>query len=154
MQRSRSPFREEGRASFLEGSRMSREAHVRFCEGLGGRFPRPTRHRHHWTLDLVLEEDDRQPCLHSRTALEVTAWLRVLAYNLISSWRAALPLKDQLPLAWARACEVLRDALVHPLRSSPALQSRATAGRSNGGALPSQHLLSSGPAHAIADERL
>ena len=47
--------------------------------------------RHHWTLDLVLEEDDRQPCLHSRTALEVTAWLRVLAYNLISSWRAALP---------------------------------------------------------------
>ena len=69
--------------------------------------------RHHWTLDLVLEEDDRQPCLHSRTALEVTAWLRVLAYNLISSWRAALPLKDHLPVAWARACEVLRDALVH-----------------------------------------
>jgi predicted transposase YbfD/YdcC len=29
--------------------------------------------RHHWTLDLVLEEDDRQPSLHSRTALEVTA---------------------------------------------------------------------------------
>jgi len=25
-------------------------------------------------LDLVLEEDDRQPCLHSRIALEVTAW--------------------------------------------------------------------------------
>ena len=69
--------------------------------------------RHHWTLDLVLEEDDRQPCLHSRTALEVTAWLRVLAYNLISSWRAAIPLKDHLPVAWARACEVLRDALVH-----------------------------------------
>lgn len=69
--------------------------------------------RHHWTLDLVLEEDDRQPCLHSRTALEVTAWLRVLAYNLISSWRAALPLKDKLPVAWTRACEVLRDALVH-----------------------------------------
>ncbi len=69
--------------------------------------------RHNWTLDLVLEEDDRQPCLHSRAALEVTAWLRVLAYNLISSWRAALPLKDKLPVAWARACEVLRDALVH-----------------------------------------
>jgi predicted transposase YbfD/YdcC len=29
---------------------------------------------HHWTLDMVLEEDDRQPCLHSRIALEVTAW--------------------------------------------------------------------------------
>ena len=24
------------------GSRMSREAHVRFCEGLGGKFPRAT----------------------------------------------------------------------------------------------------------------
>lgn len=69
--------------------------------------------RHHWTLDMVLAEDDRQPCLHSRTALEVTAWLRVLAYNLLSAWRAALPLKDGLPVAWARACETLRDALVH-----------------------------------------
>ena len=27
--------------------------------------------RHHWTLDMVLEQDDRQPCLHSRCALEV-----------------------------------------------------------------------------------
>jgi predicted transposase YbfD/YdcC len=69
--------------------------------------------RHNWTLDMVLEEDDRQPCLTSRTALEVTAWLRVLAYNLLSAWRAALPLKDRLPVAWARACELLRDALVH-----------------------------------------
>ncbi|VDO42925.1 unnamed protein product, partial [Brugia timori] len=25
-----------------DGSRLSREAHVRFCEGLGVRFPRPT----------------------------------------------------------------------------------------------------------------
>ncbi|MDY7232829.1 hypothetical protein SYV04_40960, partial [Hyalangium sp. s54d21] len=54
--------------------------------------------RHHWTLDMVLEEDDRQPCLHSRSALEVTAWLRVLAYNLLSAWRARLPLKDRLPV--------------------------------------------------------
>jgi predicted transposase YbfD/YdcC len=69
--------------------------------------------RHHWTLDMVLEEDDRQPCLHSRSSLEVTAWLRVLAYNLLSAWRARLPLKDRLPVAWARACELLRDALVH-----------------------------------------
>jgi predicted transposase YbfD/YdcC len=69
--------------------------------------------RHHWTLDVVFEEDDRQPCLHSRSSLEVTAWLRVLAYNLLSAWRARLPLKDRLPVAWARACETLRDALVH-----------------------------------------
>jgi predicted transposase YbfD/YdcC len=70
--------------------------------------------RHNWTLDMVLEEDERQPCLHSRDSLEVVAWLRVLAYNLLSAWRTALPLKDRLPVAWARACEVLRDALVHP----------------------------------------
>ncbi len=69
--------------------------------------------RHHWTLDMVLEEDERQPCLHSRSSLEVTAWLRVLAYNLVSAWRARLPLKDRLPVAWTRACELLRDALVH-----------------------------------------
>lgn len=69
--------------------------------------------RHHWTLDRVMEEDERQPCLHSRSSLEVTAWLRVLAYNLLSAWRARLPLKDRLPVAWARACETLRDALVH-----------------------------------------
>ncbi len=68
---------------------------------------------HHWTLDVVLEEDERQPCLHSRSSLEVVAWLRVLAYNLLSAWRARLPLKDRLPVAWARACETLRDALVH-----------------------------------------
>ncbi len=67
----------------------------------------------------MLEEDDRQLCLHSRTALEVTAWLRVPAYNLISSWRAALPLKDRLPVAWARACEVLRDAFVHDRAEVP-----------------------------------
>ena len=75
--------------------------------------------RHHWTLDMVLEEDERQPCLASRTALEVTAWLRVLAYNLLSGWRAALPLKDRLPVAWARACETLRDALVHGQKEVP-----------------------------------
>jgi hypothetical protein len=92
---------------------MSREAHVRFWERLGVRFPRPTRHQHHWTLDVVLQEDTRQPCLTSAAALEVTAWLRTLAYNLIAAWRAGLPLKDRLPVRWERACEILRDALVH-----------------------------------------
>jgi predicted transposase YbfD/YdcC len=75
--------------------------------------------RHHWTLDMVLGEDERQPCRHSRSSLEVCAWLRVLAYNLISAWRARLPLKDKRPVAWARACETLRDALVHDLSEVP-----------------------------------
>jgi hypothetical protein len=75
--------------------------------------------RHHWILDLVLEEDGRQPCLHSRSSLKVTAWLRVLVYNLLSAWRLRLPLKDRLPVAWARACELLRDALVHGRTEAP-----------------------------------
>jgi hypothetical protein len=68
--------------------------------------------KHHWTLDCVLVEDERQPCLHSAQALQVTAWLRTLAYNILSAWRAALPLKDGLPVSWQRAFETLRDAFV------------------------------------------
>jgi hypothetical protein len=68
---------------------------------------------HHWTLDCVLMEDERQPCLDNAQALQVTAWLRTLAYNILSAWRAALPLKDRLPVSWQRASETIRDALVH-----------------------------------------
>jgi predicted transposase YbfD/YdcC len=69
--------------------------------------------QHHWTLDMVLQEDARQPCFANASALQVTAWLRTLAYNLLAAWRARLPLKDGLPVRWQRACETLRDALVH-----------------------------------------
>ena len=92
---------------------MSREAHVRFWERLGVRFPRPTRHKHHWALDCVLIEDERQPCVDNAQALQVVAWLRTLAYNILSAWRAALPLKDRLPVSWERSFETIRDALVH-----------------------------------------
>jgi predicted transposase YbfD/YdcC len=68
--------------------------------------------QHHWTLDMVLQEDARQPCRDNASALEVTAWLRTLAYNFIAAWRAQLPLKNRLPVRWERACETLRDALV------------------------------------------
>jgi hypothetical protein len=67
---------------------------------------------HHWTLDVVLQEDARQPCKAHASSLEVTAWLRTLGYNLIAAWRAVLPLKDRLKVRWKRACEKLRDALV------------------------------------------
>ena len=69
--------------------------------------------KHHWTLDMVLKEDERQPSRANATALQVTAWLRTLAYNLLAAWRARLPLVDGLPVRWERACEKLRDALVH-----------------------------------------
>jgi hypothetical protein len=79
--------------------------------------------RHNWTLDVVLGEDTRQPCLTSRTSLEVVAWLRALAYNLIATWRAALPRRSRRLTTWERACEVLRDGLVHGRREvhQPAL---------------------------------
>ncbi len=67
---------------------------------------------HHWTLDCVLIEDERQPCLDNAQALQVTAWLRTLAYNILATWRAALPLEDRLPVSWKRAAETIRDALV------------------------------------------
>jgi predicted transposase YbfD/YdcC len=67
---------------------------------------------HHWTLDVVLKEDARQPCKAAASSLEVTAWLRTLAYNLMAFWRAVLPLKNRLRARWKRVCEKLRDALV------------------------------------------
>ena len=69
--------------------------------------------RHHWTLDVVLGEDERQPCRPTRTALEVVAWLRALAFNLLSFFRARLAPDGRHLVQWARACELLRDSLVH-----------------------------------------
>jgi len=65
-----------------------------------------------WTLDMALLEDDAQPCQTSRQALEVVAWLRVLAYNLLSKWRHRLPLKDRRPISWTRVMEKMRDLLI------------------------------------------
>lgn len=72
--------------------------------------------QHHWTLDVVLQEDARQPCMASASSLEVTAWLRTLAYNLLAVWRAMLSLNSRQRVRWKRACEKLRDALVDGLK--------------------------------------
>lgn len=77
--------------------------------------------RHNWTLDVVLGEDERQPCRPTRTALEVVAWLRVLAFNLLSCFRARLPPEGRHLVEWARACELLRDCLVHGRRQETLL---------------------------------
>jgi DDE_Tnp_1-associated/Transposase DDE domain len=74
--------------------------------------------RYHWTLDAILEEDDRQPCSATRGALETVAWLRSLAYNVLAIWRSGLPLKDKRLVSWARACEMLRDCLVSGRREA------------------------------------
>jgi predicted transposase YbfD/YdcC len=68
---------------------------------------------HNWTMDVILGEDDSRPCQAGKDAVEVVLWLRVLAYNLLSRWRAGLGLKDRRPLPWRRAIELLRDQLVH-----------------------------------------
>jgi hypothetical protein len=71
---------------------------------------------HNWTLDVLLGEDDGAPCETGREALEVSAWLRALAYNEVSAWRARSPMKDRRPIPWARACETLRDFFIGGLR--------------------------------------
>jgi predicted transposase YbfD/YdcC len=67
---------------------------------------------HNWTRDVMLKEDDRQPCQASREAIDVVCWLRIIGYNLLAAWRSRAPLKDKLPQPWRRAMELLRDALV------------------------------------------
>lgn len=67
---------------------------------------------HNWTMDVALSEDDVQPCRQSRVALEVVAWLRAIAFNLISAWRSGSTQKDRRPLPWGRSMEQLRDALL------------------------------------------
>ncbi|CAI08564.1 putative transposase (IS4, fragment) [Aromatoleum aromaticum EbN1] len=36
---------------------MNREVHAPFCERLGVRLPRPTRHQLHWSLDVQFNDD-------------------------------------------------------------------------------------------------
>jgi len=67
---------------------------------------------HNWTMDVMLGEDDRQPCQAGRNSIEVVCWLRIIGYNLLAAWRSRAPQKDRLPQPWRRAMELLRDALL------------------------------------------
>ena len=66
----------------------------------------------HWTMDVILGEDDAQPCQANRAAIETVSWLRIIGYNAVSAWRQRLPRRDRKPVAWRRAMETLRDALL------------------------------------------
>ncbi len=66
----------------------------------------------HWTLDVMLGEDDARPCQANRNSIETVSWLRIIGYNAVSAWRQLAPRKDRKPIAWARAMETLRDALL------------------------------------------
>jgi len=65
-----------------------------------------------WTMDMVLGEDDSQPCQANKTSIETVSWLRIIGYNALSAWRRLLPAKDRKPASWRRATQTLRDALV------------------------------------------
>lgn len=64
-----------------------------------------------WTDDVVLKEDTKTPCGAGEGAV-VMSWLRSLAYNLVSVFRAHLPKKDRRLVPWKRAAELLRDVFV------------------------------------------
>jgi hypothetical protein len=66
----------------------------------------------HWTMDVMLGEDDAQPCQASKGSIETVSWLRIIGYNAVSAWRQQAPHKDGKPIAWVRAQETLRDALL------------------------------------------
>ncbi|ABS24819.1 ISAs1-like element ISAnsp13 family transposase [Anaeromyxobacter sp. Fw109-5] len=66
----------------------------------------------HWTMDVMLGEDEGHPCQASRASIETVSWLRLIGYNAVSAWRTLAPRKDGRPVAWARAMETLRDALL------------------------------------------
>ncbi len=65
-----------------------------------------------WTMDVMLGEDDAQPCQASKASIETVSWLRIIGYNAVSAWRQLAPHKDKKPISWARAMETLRDALL------------------------------------------
>lgn len=48
-----------------DGSRMTRECHVRFCERLRGKFLRPT---HHFGMKMHIGVDSRTGLVHSAVA--------------------------------------------------------------------------------------
>ena len=65
----------------LDGSGVSREAHAPFCERPEAKSLRPTHHRLHWRLDVVMNEDqDRSRLGNSPHNLAV---LRHMALNVM-----------------------------------------------------------------------
>jgi hypothetical protein len=78
-----------------------------------------------WTLDMVLDEDEASPCKTGH-GVAVVSWLRLLAYNLLSVFRAHLP-KESRNKSWRRAADLMRQALI-VLSMMPMQELRATLG--------------------------
>ena len=66
----------------------------------------------HWTMDVMLGNDDGQLCQGNKESIETVSWLRIIGYNVVSAWRQQSPRRGCRPVAWERAMETLRDALL------------------------------------------
>lgn len=64
-----------------------------------------------FTADMLLKEDTQTPCT-AGSSVQVLGWLRLLGYNLVSVFRAHLPLKDRRFVSWERSAQLLRDAFL------------------------------------------
>jgi hypothetical protein len=64
-----------------------------------------------WTADMILQEDTRRPC-NQGFGPNVCSWLILLAYNIVSVFRAHLPDKDGKPQRWERARELIYQAFL------------------------------------------
>lgn len=80
-----------------------------------------------WTDDVILREDAKTPCATGEGVV-VMSWLRALAYNLVSVFRARLPKKDRRLQPWRRSMELLRDVFVLGLARLPDEEATVTLG--------------------------
>ncbi len=62
-----------------------------------------TENRCHRTMDVMLGEDDGQPCQASGESIETVSRLRIIGYNTVSARRQQSPRRDRKPVAWKRA---------------------------------------------------
>src|SRR5690349_2226269 len=52
----------------------------------------------HWTMDVILGEDDAQPCQANKASIETVSWLRIIGFNAVSAWRQQAPRMDRMPI--------------------------------------------------------
>ena len=73
----------------FDGSGMSREVHVPFCERLRGRFPWSTHHSQHYILDVVFNEDASRIVMDD--AVEHMALFRRFVLNILKQSECGAP---------------------------------------------------------------
>jgi len=64
-----------------------------------------------WTLDVVMKEDIRRPCNKGNGPTNII-WFNIIAYNLISMFRACLPKNGRFYQSWKRIIELVYQVFV------------------------------------------